>query len=784
MIVKSRISMACWQQRVERAHAEAKVMSRIAQRVEKGSSLNDAIAAEVAPARRSWIIHHWRAFLDLRWEALVDRRVPPQPRIPNDVALLVEGACESNPAITAAGVIEILARRRLKNLPSLSWIEKRMGRVEARQRYAEKKRRRAQRKVEELPLAGGALLLAAEVETQAIATLVDTVEAIAKEARDASVGRVPERDVANRDGNGHFTDAYNRERRRGEGEAIASYLRTAEEKAEGRVPSWPRFVHERRETLETKLATLTLSPLASATVGWDALRAVEAEGLSSLTGFAYMPSTLSKFTSALAVSGAGPRLLEAMGANWHRVAEERWGEPGAMAAFYVDNHVKEVWSSLFTLSGKVSRLNRVMPCITTTYIHTGAGCPIAAAVQSGSAPLAKRLVELVRTTEKRLGGDVERAVVIDSEGSTFDILQTFAEAKKVIVTPLRSSRVPELELAYSRGSRFRPYREKDELRIARAKLVHKSTGRSLEVGALIVRREHRELDSILLTTGLQLGFAGRDLADLYFARWPIQENAFKQGAVVNLDEHKGNCGRMVANIAVVTELEQLEHRMTRNEATHTSLLDEQKQLEERLKTAEHEHEQAAAALQSSSLKLDALLGERGQAQDDRAIAVASATHRSAARRTQEAAALENKTRARLEVNNKRAERIDAQQVKDAERRAKIEPRKTIRELDTALDSILTATKLTLSLLIAFVLREYIPEARVSPDTFASRIFGLRGRREVDDEEECIVFYENKRDPEINAAIAIACTRLNERQLIRGGRRLSYVLEPERPSGRG
>lgn len=66
-------------------------------------------------------------------------------------------------------------------------------------------------------------------------------------------------------------------------------------------------------------------------------------------------------------------MLEAVGTNWHDVATQRWDEAGAMAALYVDNHAKEVWTSLFTMSGKVSSLNRVMPCITTTYVHTGAG---------------------------------------------------------------------------------------------------------------------------------------------------------------------------------------------------------------------------------------------------------------------------------------------------------------------------------------------------------------------------------------------------------------------------
>jgi hypothetical protein len=51
-------------------------------------------------------------------------------------------------------------------------------------------------------------------------------------------------------------------------------------------------------------------------------------------------------------------------------------------------------------------------------------------------------------------------------GSTFDLLESFDKAHRVLVTPLKPSRAPELELRYSRGSYYRPYREHDELRIA------------------------------------------------------------------------------------------------------------------------------------------------------------------------------------------------------------------------------------------------------------------------------------------------------------------------------
>ena len=289
-----------------------------------------------------------------------------------------------------------------------------IARVDGRTRYAEKKECAAEAVVE-LPFAGGESLAAAEQETGGIAALTDEVVALGAEAMVASKGKVPQADVARRDAEGHFTAAYNHKRRRKKGEAIASYLRSAEEKAEGRVPSWARFVHERKETLLPKLWMIVLAPMVSGTKGWDALRAPEAAGLEPLAGFAYMPSTLAKLTSALAISNAGPRLLSRMGERWHQVAQERWGEAGAMAALYVDNHAKEVWSSLFTMSGKVSHLNRVMPCITTTYVHTGAGTPLVASVQSGSAPQAPRLVQLVDEAERKLEGTVRRAVVIDAE---------------------------------------------------------------------------------------------------------------------------------------------------------------------------------------------------------------------------------------------------------------------------------------------------------------------------------------------------------------------------------
>ena len=772
-IVRSRISPESWDSRVEAARRDEQVMLRIVARVDAGEALNHAIAGEVEPARRSWVIRRWRPFREQGFESLIDSRVPREPKVTRTFEDAIEAARTANPRITVAEVLAILVRRRgNKPLPSSATIKRVFARVDERRRYAEKKVRKAGHVVD-LPFAGGEFLLAAELETGGVAALADAVVQIAAEAREASKGQVPERDTPHRE-QGRFTAEYNMKRRRQEDEEIASYLRSAVEKAAGRVRSWPRFVRERRETLEPKLWMLTLGWMVTSTKGWDALRAPDVAGLEPLAGFAYLPATLAKLVSALAISAAGPRLLEAMGKRWHEVAQQRWGEAGAMAALYVDNHAKEVWSSLFTKSGKVSNLSGVMPCITSTYVHTGAGTPIVASVQSGSEPLAPRLVDLVEQVEKTLESEVTRAVVIDSEGCTFDILETFAKQERVVVTPLKPSRLPDLELIFTRGSYFRPYREHDQLRVGTGVLKHKSTGRTLEVGVLLLRRSNRDAETVLLTTGLALGREGRELADLYFSRWPIQENAFKDGGAVGLDEHRGNCGTMVNNVAVMTEIERLARRSEKESAELKSLDENHDALESAAGEARHAHERALARLAVRRRRVDDLIAE-GKVEGKRFIS-AALDQQEAQREMDAITATLASAQAAVEHSRKRRDELRANLGRYAARTAELEPLQRIRQLDVAQDMVLTATKLTAMQLIGFACREYLGARPMTAQTFLEQVMPVKGRREIGPDEEVVVFHENPRNPEINEALRKACLRLNARKLSREGRRLRYVVE--------
>jgi len=120
--------------------------------------------------------------------------------------------------------------------------------------------------------------------------------------------------------------------------------------------------------------------------------------------------------------------------------------------------------------------------------------------------------------------------------------------------------------------------------------------------------------------------------------------------------------------------------------------------------------------------------------------------------------------------------LEASLKKLTERRTKLEPQRVIRELDVELDRILTATKLTASLLLTFAIREYLPSSPMTPQTFISRVLPIRGRRVLRANTKVVSFYENPRDPEVNEALRDACTRLNRRQLQRDDRSLRYVVE--------
>lgn len=126
---------------------------------------------------------------------------------------------------------------------------------------------------------------------------------------------------------------------------------------------------------------------------------------------------------------------------------------------------------------------------------------------------------------------------------------------------------------------------------------------------------------------LLLAAEGRTLAELYDQRWPVQENAFKKGTTLALDEHRGNCGRMVANVAVIIELERLAARTQRDEHALEELTSQEATLTDSAALASQQDLRARKKLATMRRQLDALI-EQGQTQG-KSFAQAAVAHQQA-----------------------------------------------------------------------------------------------------------------------------------------------------------
>jgi hypothetical protein len=199
-------------------------------------------------------------------------------------------------------------------------------------------------------------------------------------------------------------------------------------------------------------------------------------------------------------------------------------------------------------------------------------------------------------------------------------------------------------------------------------LRHRSSGRTLEVGALVVRRQGRESETVLLTPREGLDLGGSELADLYFSRWPLQENWFKEGAAaVQLGEHRGNCSRLVANVAVVTEAEQLRSRLTQGWPRLVELERSEREESEALERAEGTGRRAERLLATRRRRLDA---EHARGNPERnAYGRAASEHHEALRRAENAQREIERVRTRAQKVSKQRRALAASQAKAKPRSA-------------------------------------------------------------------------------------------------------------------
>ena len=736
--VREQVSPQVWADRVREAEERVQLLRAVAElHLETGESWRRCLAA-VSPDTGWSKYLHWRRCSDQRkgpaWERLLDRSVPPPPAPAIDETV-VRAACMLRRGDRSINCEE--ARRLLREEfgaeleVSDAWLRRRWSEAGLWHVPSEKPSPVGE-EVEHFHGGGAlALLAAADAETGASLALARAVLAAGTEQAEQQGEVTPrEEDADERDERGRFTAAYNGHWREGHGHGERDERWTSDKakRTTRDLAALPVLGH-REETLAHKLLCMGASAMLTERRGFDGLDAPSGAWLGVFGGVAYMPATLDKALAQLGYLGVDGALWDTHGGLW-ACYSKLWSdpEPGwVQTAAYVDATSDPYWTRQFARSGKVSRVGRVMPCLTRVALTSGAGVPLLVETHPGTVSLKRRLWPMLAHLDEVLGpgGEVGRLTIVDSEAGTAGAMWALHDqADRMFITVLKGN-VRKGARLYAEGA-WLPYRDRDEVREVTVDLAGRGAPKAgITVRGVEMRRESRRPVSTLFATNAAADeLDAKQVATAYLARWPQCEQLFRDSRNgLGLDRSHGYGGGEVTHVALDTKLEE-----------------------------------ASRGVERAKASLDKAKATRSE------LAEATASIDAAARR---------KT---LMLADKEVKRATSTLARQEAKVAKLDtmPR-TIYERDVGRDSAMTCLRLTLSMLIEFVLREYFGGYGLEWRTFIEQFVALPVTVRTTNNRCLYQIEPNPRQPENMIYLARALREVNARRIHRGDRLLVFEL---------
>jgi transposase len=761
---RERFAEAQWRERL------LKMVGARVRRGESERSVNKDLGVDRSNYRR------WKQKYELYGlDGLIDWRMPPKPKeMPVEVRTAVCTLRRADPNVSVEDIVAHVAKHHsyqtstttVKRVLRQERLSRRGGPV-ARGRIGERR----------LELGGMKLVEAAAMETGYLEALTQAV--IGQRESVELPDPAPEVDTSDRDEFGRFLSSYNERYQADAEEEIGPGYASVEQKRGAKDPGQLHLMGAGPRIIARKLWALMVSPLLGSG-RWDGIRVPRGDLLGELCGYAYMPSTLELFTRELKYLGVSNTLWEVHARKWLEQTRQ-WGDARRASVLYVDETNKPVWTELFSQATAVSSVGRVMPGLEVVSFHSGYGVPLWMVTYSGRAPLVKEVPHLLSELQEILeGAEVGRIVVIDAEGNSVPFLKGLeqGERKRGWVTRLKPSLVKGKRI-FNRTN-YRAYRDGDRVRMGECDLNDPEVkGGTFRIRVLEVERRSKGSITYLGASVLldEKDWKPQEIADLYFERWPAQEASFRAvNRAVGLKDVHGYGKQMVDNVSVLTELDKLDARLRRLaeraevksgaivELT-ADLMEQEKELEQqqrRHETVSRQMEKVVMGGERITPKLQALVEEQKQV------------------REKVAAVEQGVAKVQQKVRNTAAQcnRIKADFEKCYEKRQELESRRRIFKHDVELDSLFGVLKVGLVLLVTYVLKEYLGDARMEPVTFLERLATLPARLRMTPELEIVTFDYNHRDPDVMAILAEHCEAINARQLrTRSGRLLRIQVDP-------
>ncbi|MFZ5785735.1 MAG: hypothetical protein ACOY3Y_04760 [Acidobacteriota bacterium] len=753
--LRARVNDGRWQRIVEEAERRAAIFDSVSQHEQATGDSWRAAVAVVAPGL-PWpsFVHYQRRVREREgeiWERLLDERVPPDRSIAEKVRVLARALRTVEPRMPTE-----IARRRLMERfgeegdVSDTWIKRvwaEAGLIRARGGKPGTLATQAdgaadpdeEPEAEDVELfhggAGLALIAAADAEIglmRSLATQVLEVGVARAEAQQASAKEHGGGDdTAGRDEDGRFTAAYNERHRESVAPGDADDRWTPDAvKAAARSLSTLSVLSVKGETLATKLLAMAVSPMLTQRRGFDGLDGPAGEWLGVLGGVAYMPATMDKALAELGLLAVGDAMWEQHARIWSKVSS-RWSEPGPawlQSVLYVDGTADPYWTQAFAKSGKVSRVGRVMPCLSRVAMHSSAGVPLLVETHVGAVSLRDRLQPMLARLEEAIGenADVARMTIVDSEIGTAGMLWSLHEQTQVAFITVIKGQVLAGAKVHDEGA-WMTYRERDQLREVEVDMGGKGapesgfTVRGVEMKRVGGRNPHTTL---FVTNLPQDMLSTEQVATRYLHRWPVQEQSFRLARDGGgLDHSHGYGGAYVAHVALDTKLERAGRAIAHAERQKARALDVREQLG------------------------DGLAGVPGPIR-------------------RQVLALADKA---VRDTGKRSARSE-----EARDRLQTQPEE-IYVRDTGRDSIMACLKLGALALVEYVLQEYFAGSQMQWRTYIEQFVALPVT--VRTREHCRVYqiHANRRQPELMARLAAALAEVNRRKIIRADELLVFEL---------
>ena len=743
--LRSRVSDERWERIVAEADERAAVYKAVAERrKETKESWRVARAAAAEQTPQSTFVRYKR-HVDQRtgptWERLLDGRVPPDRSVAQRI---VDAACllrrlDPDVGVDAARTTLVEHFGEEGNV-SDTWL-KRVWADAGLNRPAGGHNEHPGMHVELFYGGAGLALLAAA------AAELGTTESLAKaalragervaEAQSVDVDNLRD-EVSGRDELGHFTAEYNARWREGlePGSADDRWGSDAR-KAARRDLSTLQVMSNKAPVLAAKMLAMGVAPLVTERRGFDGLAGPAGAWLGVLGITPYAPATLDKALAELGLLAVDDALWRTHSRTWYDLSA-RWKDddttwPRSVA--YVDGTADPYWTRAFARSGKVSRVGRVMPCLSRVAIHSGQGVPLLIETHAGAVSLKRRLLPMLRRLDEAIGPSaaVGRLTVIDAEVGTAGMIWAMHEQTEMgFVTVLKGLIVKGAEVSLEQP--WQPFRERDEVRDVEVYLRGKhAPAEGIRLRGVQMRRaDGRRPQTTLFATNVDLtDLSAPEVASWYLSRWPRQEQRFRTA------RNGGGLNRS--------------HGYGGEYVTHVALEDKQARARRSVERATASHEAAAATRGEFAAGLaEAPTGVRRKA-------------------------------LKLADNDVRAKARQVESREQADAKLQSLPDQ-IRERDTTRDSIMTCLKLNVLSLVEFVLQEYFAGTAMEWRTFIEKFIPMPVTVRSNKRRCVYELHGNPRDPASMVRLRSAVDELNRRRIKRGKQLLVFELRDETAGG--